>query len=43
MARYPDESAGEPFMRNNAAVMCAEEKFSKIKKITPVKKPAGFR
>jgi hypothetical protein len=41
MVRYPDESAAEPFMRNNATVMCAEEKFSKIKKITPIKEPTG--
>jgi hypothetical protein len=29
-------------MGNNATVMCAEEKLSKIKKITPVKEPAGW-
>ena len=33
--RHPDESAAESTPENQAAVMCAETKFSKIVQVTP--------
>jgi hypothetical protein len=39
--RCPDESAVESAPGNEAAVMCAETKFSKINQFTPFKQPAG--
>jgi len=39
--RYPDESAASFSLGNRQAVVGAEEKFSKIKKIVAGKAPAG--
>ena len=39
--RYPNEPAAESTPGNQAAVMCAETKFSKMNQLTPIKEPAG--